>query len=194
MNESMNIPLVKQWMKVLIYTTGVSLVNSISNALPFVPSVLTLWISRGVLLVITLAMFKLAPVNVRYRKSGILRAAMLACTIILSTVSNVSILSFAASILSVIAIYQEYSAHSELVEKLDGAFSRNWHRLFNWNIFAGILMSIASVIAVMAVAMVQMDAELMTDVIVAFLGIPQMILDLVYITYMRRMMTLISCE
>ena len=192
MSDRINIPLVKKWMKVLIYTMIVSIVNSIINVFPFIPSVLTLWISRGVVVAVTVAMFKLSPVNVRYRKSGILRGAMFACTIVLTIASNVSVLSFVASVLSLLAIYQEYSAHSELVEELDGKLSRNWHSLFNWNIIIGVLVSMATVIAVMVVAMVQMDVVRITSVIVVLLGIPQMILDLVYIKYMKRMTSLIS--
>ena len=56
---------------------------------------------------------------------SIMRAVMLVCTLITAFVKGTSILTLAASILSIIAVYQEYNAHSELIADKDSRLSGN---------------------------------------------------------------------
>lgn len=181
-----------KWLRVLMYITITSLVNSAVNFLPFVPSSVTTWISRGIMVAMIVCLFRLAPVNERYKNAGILRSVMLGCTLITAFVSTSTLLTLTASVLSIIAVYQEYSAHSELVAQTDVKLSRNWHSLFNWSIIAGILVGFGSVIVVLIVTMLKLDAVRVASLIVGILGIPQFVVEVVYLLYIKKMIVILS--
>ena len=65
-----------------------------------------------------------APVHDRYQKAGIFRAIMLACNLITAFIVGSVILTLAASIVSIIAVYQEYSAHAEVITEKDSKLGR----------------------------------------------------------------------
>lgn len=179
--------MINKWLQVLIYISIVSLINSVLNFLPFVPAAVTTWISRGIMVAMVICMFQLAPVNARYKKAGIMRSVMLGCTLITAFLWASSILTLAASILSILAVYQEYSAHSELIADKDLKLSRKWHSLFNWGILAAVLVSFGSIVAVLIVSMLETDAVRTSAIIVGGLSIPQLVIDVVYLLYLKKM-------
>ena len=182
--------LLTKWLRVLTYITIVSIVNSMINFLPIIPASVTTWISRGIMVAMVVCMFQLASVNARYKKAGIMRAVMLGCMLITAFLYASSILTLAASILSIIAVYQEYSAHSELIAEKDAVLSRKWHSLFNWSIVAGLLVSFGSIITVLIATMLDMDAVRTTGLVVGILGIPQVVIEVVYLLYLKKMIAL----
>lgn len=192
MNENMEnrSELLVKWFRVLMYIAIVSLVNSVVSVLPFVPAAVTSWISRGIIVGVVVCMFQLAPANARYKKAGIMRAAMLACTLITAFVYASSIQNLAASILSIIAVYQEYNAHSELIADKDSKLSGKWHSLFTWGLIAGILVGFGSTVTVLILTLMESDVVHLTAIIVGVLSIPQMILDLIYMLYLKKMVSI----
>lgn len=196
MNENMksNYDLIMKWLRVLVSIALVSLINSAVNFFPFVPAAITTWISRGIMVAMVVCMFQLAPVNVRYQKAGIFRAVMLVCTLITAFLYTSSILTLAASILSIIAVYQEYSAHSELIAEKDAKLSGKWHSLFNWGILAALLAGFGSVIVVLIVAMLEMDAVRVSGILVGVLSVPQFVIDVVYLLYLKKMIGYFQAE
>lgn len=189
MNENMDhrAVLLVKWLRVLIYIAVVSIINSVIGIMPFLPASITTWIGRGIMAAMIVCMLQMAPVNERYKKAGILRAVMLGCTLVTAFLHASSILTLVASILSIIAVYQEYNAHAELAADKDAELSRKWHSLFNWSIAAGILVGFGSVAAVLIVAMLEMDAVKTTSFIVGLLGVPQLVIDIVYLLYLNKM-------
>ena len=131
-------------------------------------------------------MFRLAPVNERYKKAGILRAVWLGC-MIASLVFLPSILILTASILSIIAVYQEYSAHSEVVADKDAKLSRNWHSLFNWSIVTGLLVGFGSVVTALIASFAGVEITRITAIVTGILGIPQLVIEIVYLLYLKKM-------
>jgi len=197
MNEYMEVKydLITKWLHVLMYIAIASLINSIINFLPFVPAAVTTWISRGILVVMVVCMYKLSTINERYRKAWIMRASMLVCTLITAILFVSSFLTLAASILSIIAVYQEYNAHSELIADKDSKLSRKWHSLFTWSLIAGILVGFGSTVTVLILTMLETDVVRLTAIIVGILSVPQMILDLVYMLYIKKMISILeNCE
>ena len=192
MNENMEnrSELLVKWLRVLMYIAIVSLVNSVVNFLPFVPAAVTTWVSRGIMVAVVVCMFQLTPANERYKKAGIMRAVMLVCTLVTAFVYVSAILNLAASILSIIAVYQEYNAHSELIADKDSKLSGKWHSLFTWGLIAGILVGFGSTVTVLILTMLQSDVVHLTAIIVGMLSIPQMILDLVYMLYIKKMISI----
>lgn len=176
-----------KWLKVLMVIAIVSLVNSFLSIQPFFPLGITTWISRALMLAMAISMIKMAPIHPRYQKAGIYRCAMLALTLIAAFIFASSFLTIAASVLSIMAVYQEYSAHSELVDEFDPKLSQKWHSLFNWGIVAAVLVGFASFVAAMLAVMMQFDSLNMSAVIVGILSIPQFIIDVIYLRYIGKM-------
>lgn len=188
MNENLEFrsDLLTKWLRVLMYIAIVSIVNSVISILPIIPASVTTWISRGIMVAMVVCMFRLAPVNERYQKAGILRAVWLGC-MIASLVFIPSILVLAASVLSIIAVYQEYSAHSEVVADKDAKLSRNWHSLFNWSIVTGLLVGFGSVVTALIASFAGVEITRITGIVTGILGIPQLVIEIVYLLYLKKM-------
>ena len=188
MNENMEFrsDLFIKWLRVLLYIAIVSIVNSVISILPIIPASVTTWISRGIMVAMVVCMFRMAPVNERYKKVGILRAVWLGC-MIASMFFLTSILILTASILSIIAVYQEYSAHSEVVADKDAKLSRNWHSLFNWSIVTGLLVGFGSVVTALIASFAGVEITRITAIVTGILGIPQLVIEIVYLLYLKKM-------
>ena len=191
-NKEINCGLITKWLRVMMYVAIVSLVNAIINLLPFIPMPVNTWIGRGIIAAMVVCMYQLSSVNEGYQKAWIMRASMLACNLITTFLWAFSFLTLAASIFSIIAVYREYNAHSELIAEKDSKLSSKWHSLFMWSILAGVLVGFGSVATVLIVTMAGMDAVKIRALVVGLLGIPQMILDVVYITYLKKMIDILS--
>jgi len=196
MNENMenNAALPVKWLRVLLYIAVASLINSVINFLPFVPAAVTAWLGRGITVAMIVCMFRLAPVNERYQKAGGFRTVMFACALITAFLRGTAILNLAASILSIIAVYQEYNAHSELIAAHDSKLSGKWHSLFNWSIATGLLVGFGSTVTVLILSFMEMDAVRLTALVIGLLSVPQMILDLVYMLYIKKMISIFEEE
>ena len=192
MDDNMKHAKIRVWLPVLMYCALASLINSVISYLPFIPASLTTWISRGIMLTMTVCMLQLAPVNERYKKAGIMRAVMLGCALFTAFISGSTILTLTASIVSFIAVYQEYHGHSELIAEMDVKLSGRWNSLFTWSILAAVLLSFgASVVAVILVlADMEGGASRISAIAIGLLSIPQCIIDLVYISYIKKMIAL----
>ena len=188
MNENLEFKsdLLTKWLRALVYIAIVSIVNSVISILPIIPASVTTWISRGIMVAMVVCMFRLAPVNERYKKAGILRAVWLGC-MIASLVFLPSILILTASILSIIAVYQEYSAHSEVVADKDAKLSRNWHSLFNWSIVTGLLVGFGSVVTALIASFAGVEITRITAIITGILSVPQLVIEIVYLLYLKKM-------
>lgn len=185
---------IAKWLRVVMYIAIASLVNTLVGGLPFIPDGITAWISRGITVVMIISMIKLAPANDRYKKAGILRAVMLAFAIAIEVFDIPAMLILAVSILSIVADYQEYHGHSELIEDLDHSLSGKWTSLFMWSILAGIIVGFTSTAAVVLVALAEMDTIKATTVVAAILAIPQYIIVVLYILYLKKMVALFQVE
>lgn len=182
-----NTELTARWLKIIMYIGIVSLINSFLSIQPFVSLGFTTWISRGIMLAMAVCMIKMAPIHQRYCKAGIYRGIMLVLTLITAFVFTSSLLTIAASVLSIMAVYQEYSAHSDLVANMDPKLSRNWQNLFNWGILAVVLVSFGSIVGVLMVVMLELDSPNTSAQIIGILSIPQFVIDVVYLRYIGKM-------
>jgi len=74
----------------------------------------------------------------------------------------------------------------------DSRLSSKWHSLFMWSILGGVLVGFGSVSTVLIATLSGMNAVKITALVVGLLGIPQMILDVVYITYLKKKINILS--
>ena len=174
------------WLRMLIYAAIAALVNTLFGVLAFVPAALTKWIGCGTMAMKILTLLKLSPANDRYRKAYILYGAMLACTIAAESLRLGTVLNSIASVLSLIAVYQEYYGHFELVTAKDPYLPGKWRGLFLWNIISAVVVGFASVTAVMIVALAGVDTTKITTLIVTVVMLPQYIVEILYIVYLKR--------
>ena len=179
-----------KWLRVLIYIAIACLVNTFIGIPSFVPSVITSWISRILMAVMVFTMLKLAPANDRYKKAGIQRAIVLALTIATDLLHSGAILTLIAGTLAIVADYQEYHGHSELIEENDHQLSGKWTSLFMWSIVVGLLLGFTSTAAGMFAAMAGIDTMKATIMIAAILSIPQYVIEIIYILYLKKMVTI----
>lgn len=183
-----------KWLRIVMYTAIGRLVNTLAGMLPFIPTSVTVWISRGILLILIISMIQLAPANDRYKKAGILRAVMLALTIVTGFLKTGTILTLVGSILSIVAMYQEYHAHSELIAEKDQKLSGKWSSLFMWSILSGLLLGFTSTAAAMIIAFADMDITTATAIIAVILSIPDYIIEVLCIQYLKKMAALFPVE
>ena len=117
---------------------------------------------------------------------------LLGCALFTAFISGSTILTLTASIVSIIAVYQEYSAHSELVADKDAKLSGRWHSLFTWSILAAVLLSFGAtaVAVILVLADMEGSASRISAITIALLSIPQCVIDIVYITYIKKMIAL----
>ena len=179
-----------KWLRVLMYIAIAGLVNTFIVIPSFVPSVITSWISRILMAVMVFAMFKLATANDRYKKAGIQRAIVLALTIATNLLHSGAILTLISGALAIVADYQEYHGHSELIEENDHQLSGKWTSLFMWSIVVGLLLGFTSTAAGMFAAMAGIDTMKATIMIAAILAIPQYVIEIIYILYLKKMVTI----
>lgn len=93
-------------------------------------------------------LLRLATVNRRYGVTGGFRIAMFVLSL-LSTFDSVgsgmsSVFSFAESVFGLLAVYNEFTAHSEVLYGLDYELSYNWKTLWKWYIGVLIAMFVAA--------------------------------------------------
>ena len=188
MNE--NIINCVKWLRVLIYIAIARIVNTLVGIPTFIPTAVTAWISRILMAVMVFAMFKLAPANDRYKKTGIHLAIVLILTIATELLNTGAVLTLIAGILSIVAEYQEYHGHSELIEEKDHQLSRKWTSLFMWSIVVGLVLGFASTAAGVFAAQAGVDTEKAAVMIAAAMMIPEYIIDIFYILYLKKMIAL----
>ena len=181
-----------KWLRVLMYIAIAGLVNTLVGIPSFVPSIITSWISRIIMAVMVFAMLKLAPANDRYKKAGIQRAIVLALTIVMDILHSGAVFALIAGTLAIVADYQEYHGHSELVEEKDHQLSGKWTSLFMWSIVVGLLLGFTSTAAGMFAAMAGIDTMKATIMIAAILAIPQYLIEIIYILYLKKMVAIFS--
>ena len=177
-------PLIAKWIYVLFVCGIASMILSALNAIPVLSGAAG-WISRIVSVAAAVALFKLAPVNDRYRKAAIFSAVTVGGGIAV-TVLNMNFFTMVISICAIIANYQELNAHSELVAPSDAKLSRRWHSLFYWELAVGLVTGFLSSAAVVIAVLADVDAEAITSVTVAVLSAINVVIGLFHILYLKK--------
>ena len=181
-----------KWLRVLIYIAIARIVNTVVGIPAFISTALTAWISRILMALMVFAMFKLAPANDRYKKTGIQLAIVLILTIATELLNTGAVLTLIAGILSIVAEYQEYHGHSELIEEKDHQLSGKWTSLFMWSIVVGLLLGFTSTAAGIFAGMAGIDTMKATIMIAAILAIPQYVIEIIYILYLKKMVAIFA--
>ena len=81
---------------------------------------------------------------------------------------------------------------SELIKEKDHQLSGKWTSLFMWSIVVGLLLGFTSTSAGMFAAMAGIDTMKATIMIAAILAIPQYVIEIIYILYLKKMVGIFS--
>lgn len=181
-----------KWLKVLMTIAIVGIVNIFIGIPAFVPTAVTAWVSRILMAVTIAALLKLAPANERYKKAGIQLTIGLILMIARELLNTGSVLVLISSTLSLLARYQEYHGHSELIADKDPQLSGKWPSLFIWSIVVGIVVSFGATAAGVLVAVTGMDIEKAAMMIAAVMMIPEYGIEILYILYLKKMTALFA--
>ena len=139
-------------------------------------------------------MFQLAPVNRRYKTAAVLRTLWLG-TLVVGTLLRIrAALIVGTSILSVIAVYQEYHGHSEVIAEMDSDLSEKWNSLFIWSFLAPLLLSIGSSVAMVTATFMNLDVVKITAITTGIMRIPQYVIDVIYLLYLKKMICIFPDE
>ena len=173
-----------KWMQNLFYVQCATLVLALIAMLPFVGSWFS-WVIRLATIATIFVLYKLSPLNARYLKAAIFMGASILTTIFLK---GLGVLAIVGMICSLIAIYQEYMGHSELIKEADAKLSKNWNSLFNWEIWGGFLIGAVTAPIVIAIGMVESSSGVVsTAVALLFSEGFSLVLNIVYLVLLKRM-------
>lgn len=180
-----NQDLLAKWLRYLLYANGVMLAVSVLAAIPGVGSTVTGWINNILRICTLFFLFRLAPANPRYRKSVIFSAIGMT-GLMLDTIAGLL-----TSICTLVGTYQEYHAHSELIQTKDTYLSDKWRSLFLWEIGVGLLVSPISVFGSMLAASTGYSTDTIVSVILVVVVIPTAIIKLLYLKYLKAMLDML---
>ena len=178
-----------KWLRYLFYVHLAGIVVSLFSLLP-VGGNLAVWCSLAVALAAVICLFGLAPGYPRYRKAACFRAAMLVFSLIHTVFSLRTPLVLVSSLCSIIAVYQEYSGHRALIRDLDAGLARKWNQLFIWQIVCSVLISLATTVVSVILALLLNSGESVpaTAAIVVQVAAEgtSLVLEAVYLVYLKR--------
>ena len=181
--EAVNPP--AKWLWYLFYIHIASMLLSLP-ALIFLDNPITPWLGHLATAGVIVCLFHLALANGRYRTAAVLTAVQIVLTV-LSRWKLSSLLTIAASVLSIIAAYQEFHGHSEAVAPKDPKLAKKWCSLFTWQLVIGVIAGFSSVAAVVIMVLAEMNQDTIISLTAGAVILVGMIPGILYLLYMRRM-------
>ena len=175
-----------KWTKNLYNVQIVLLVCGVLSAIPLLGNVFG-WISRIFSLIVVYILYQLAPVNERYKKAAIFSGVAIVIGLLTHFMNMTMLISLVVIICSLVGTYQEYTAHSDMLDGIDNILARKWHSLFNWQVFGGLFLGVLlSPIIVLLTVLLLLDANILTAITLVVVTGFDLILDLVYLKYLKR--------
>lgn len=172
--------------RTLFYAHIVGIVAAVLSTVTGVTAIQT-WGNRVVAVVIAITLFRLCAYNKRYKKAAIFLCVSLGCSLV-NIIGISLLLSAIGSVCSLIAVYQEYTAHGEMCREEIPVLERKWHSLFFWQLVVGIIMGFAGSAAALIYAMVlNGEPESFVTILLAVFNLVDIILKIFYLRYMKQM-------
>ena len=186
MNENANSP--AMWLRYLLYAGIAAMANSLLGL--FLPGKLSTWIGLAVSAATVYLLYRLISENARYKTAALCSGATLIIGVL-----NITVLGLAASILAIVAQYQEYHAHGELIAEKDSRLADKWGSLF-WLQFGVelIVILLTAVFVGVLVAASGMDAAVVTAMVTVVAAILSVVLKVLYLSYLKRTIALLENE
>ena len=184
--------LLTRWLSVLFYAEIATLVMLAVAMIPALDGI-SGWIGRIVQAAVLVALYQLSLVHERYTKAFLYFAIAFVGSLF-QVYAGSNPLTTIASICGLVATYQEYHAHSEILSMKDTYLADKWVSLFFWEMAVGILGSVATIAAVMFGANAGMEEGLLVILGVAIVGVLELPLSLLRLRYLKKMIGYYSRE
>ena len=188
-----HIPLLRKWLRILLYLQLAAVILAIPNLIPNIGSWVT-WIGYGMNALLVYVLLRVSPACGRYRKSAVLKVIYLGTVILVMLMPSLgligSLLTLAGSVCGIIASYQEYHGHAEVVTALDEKLAGKWSGLFIWQLVVGILVGLATSAGVI-VSMLS-GGSISVELVAVIVSLPALVLQVVYLVYMKRTVRLLQ--
>ena len=185
--QETHIPLLQRWLRILLYIQLAAVVLVIPNLIPAVSQWLQ-WFGYLLNAGVVYILFRLSPVCIRYRKCAVLKIIHIASLILAVVLADlgilISLITLAGSVCGIIASYQEYHGHAEVVKQADEKLSDRWSSLFIWQIVVGVVVGVGTTAGTL-ISMLS-GGEVSEKLIVGVIALPSIILQIVYLTYLNR--------
>ena len=174
------------WLRYLLYVGIAAMANSLLGI--FLPGKLSTWIGHSISAATVYLLYQLISENARYKTAALFGAGALICNLL-----GIASLSLAASICAIVAQYQEYQAHSELIAERDPKLAGKWSSLF-WLQFGVelIMILLTGLFVGVLVAASGMDAAVVTGLVTVIVAVFSVILKLLYLSYLKRTIRLLE--
>ena len=184
MNENANSP--AMWLRYLLYVGIAAMANSLLGL--FLPGKLSTWIGFAVSAATVYLLFRLISANARYKTAALCSGANLIISVL-----NITVLGLASSIFAIVAQYQEYQAHSELIAERDPKLAGKWSGLF-WLQFGVelIMVLLTGLFVGVLVAASGMDAAVVTGLVTVIVAVFSVVLKVLYLSYLNRTVKLLE--
>lgn len=180
-----------QWLRYLFYIHIALLGATFVSWLP-IPDLWLTWLKRVLMIGAALCLARLSPINSHYKKAALFSILRVACLLISSLLFSSFVIALAGSILSILAVYQEYHAHSQLVAEWDETLSQKWERFFGWALLVEILVSFLSSVVSVVMALMNWDVSNITTLVVAVQLVPSLFIEGFYLMYLNRTVRLLN--
>ena len=175
-----------QHLRYLLYVGIAAMVNSLLGT--FLPGKLSAWIGYAISAAVLYLFFRLITSNARYKTALIFSGAALIINLL-----GIQALGLAGSICAIVAQYQEYYAHSELVRAWDPKLADKWSSLF-WLQFGVevITVLLTAVFVGVLVAAGNLDAAVVTALVTIVAAILTLVMKVLYLVYLKKTIRLLE--
>lgn len=182
-----NAPVVTRWINVLFWLfipqviAGLMIQDNVVKELPFLLMPGTL-LNIVCLVIYGVALWRMQEIHGGYRNAAICNLVGAAgCLLGLSPLKGVLMLliDLALAVVNLVAIYLEYTTHSEVLALTSMVLAQQWRQLWTWNLWciAGVVISFILLFILPRFAMLAMVALYIASVVLAVLKL----------VYLRRM-------
>ena len=181
-----------KWLRYLLIIQVIGLAVTVLGAVGSLS--LVAWLGRGVTLATAVVLFQLAAGNPRYKTAAMFQVVVLVCGIIavLSGSLLVSLLNLVSGVSQIVAEYQEYTGHGELIEKRDGKLAGRWRALFIWKVVIELFGGVLAVFGAMIGMMMEYAAQTILAVVLVATVAVTSVLKIIYLVFLNRTRDLLS--
>ena len=172
--------LLGKWLKILLYVGLVSFGNTLLGLLPFGNSIVRL-IGLALNGMCVYTMFQLSPACNRYRTVAIMKAVLL-----VSGIFSVGMLALVFAVCSIVADYQEYAGHGEVVAPMDEKLAGKWNFLFWLELIIGLISAVVTGAGTVIGAVSGMEGTAMAEILTVVATGIELFTRVIYLAYLSR--------
>ena len=172
--------LLGKWLKILLYMKLVDLGNLLFGLLPFGDDLVRL-ISLAINGACVYVLVQLSPACKRYRTVAILNGVLLAGSLL-----SLGMLTLIFSVCGIVADYQEYAGHGDVVDALDGKLAGKWRFLFWLEVIVTMVGAVAMSVGLVIASLSGVEVPAQTDTAMFLSTATELLVRMIYLVYLNK--------